>query len=671
MELSIIVCIKEILKNNKHAFFLAAAIFYSEAVLRGFSDFMFLHTGLIFALLFAVAAAFLVSGIISFFKEKVARVLYAAALIFVFINYCVQVVYHLFFGKYLIFFSLIAGGADQVIGDGLLSATLSAIFTGLPAIALLSLPIVFYFVKIRKILGIFGDKPLVSLARAASGVALYFAIIGIIFIFPLTRDIYTSAFDTNISARHFGMLATQVEDFKYNVLGFPQANILAEEDENPPAKDYSSSKYNVMKIDFNKLLSANDKDDAISLLDSYFSKAVPTKKNEMTGAYKDYNVIFITAEGFSPYAVHPEITPTLYKMTRQGITFSNFYTPLWDVSTSDGEYVNCTGLIPKSGVWSMYMSGKNYMPFTLGNQFARLGVASRYAFHNHNYSFYHRDVSHTNMGYTYLGVGNGLEKYITDVWPESDLEMIKATVPMYSSADRFCAYYITVSGHLNYSPEDNAMVAKNWDAVKNLAYSDTVKSYFACHIELDKAIESLLSQLEAAGKADNTLIVLTPDHYPYGLEDESTDTKYHYFAELAGHEIETNFELYKSNLIIYSPSMTEGVVEDKPCSSLDILPTVSNLLGLEYDSRLLMGRDIFSDSDSLVLFADRSWITNKGRYNANTEEFIPSSDLDEDLDLEKYISNTNAVVKNKFKISSLMLENDYYAHVFSVSREKE
>ncbi len=646
---------------------LAAAIFYSEAVLRGFSDFMFLHTGLIFALLFSLAAAFLCVGIISLFKEKVSRVLYAGALIGVFVNYCVQVVYHLFFGKYLIFFSLVAGGADQVIGDGLITATLSAIFTGLPAIALLSLPLVAYFVKIRKMLEFAREKPKFSLIKSAVGVALYAAVIGIIFIFPITRDVYTSAFDTNISVRHFGMLATQVEDFKYNILGFPQANVLAEEEEEPK-REYSSDKYNVMSIDFDKLIENNDDDDALRLLDTYFSKTAPTEKNEMTGKYEGYNLIFITAEGFSPYAVHPDITPTLYKMTKGGITFSNFYTPLWDVSTSDGEYVNCTGLIPKSGVWSMYMSGENYMPFTLGRQFEKLGVSSRYAFHNHNYAFYHRDVSHANMGYTYLGVGNGLEPHITDVWPESDLEMMNSTVSMYSSADRFCAYYMTVSGHLNYSPRDNAMVAKNWDAVKKLPYSDTVKSYYACHIELDKAMESLIKQLEAAGKADNTLIALTPDHYPYGLEDESTDKKYHYFAELAGHEIETNFELYKSNLIIYSPSMSEGVVVDKVCSSLDILPTVSNLLGLEYDSRLLMGRDIFSEKGGLVIFADRSWISDKGRFNANTEEFIPA---EEDFNDEKYVSNTNAIVKNKFKISSLMLENDYYAHAFGTSEVKE
>ena len=223
---------------------------------------------------------------------------------------------------------------------------------------------------------------------------------------------------------------------------------------------------------------------------------------------------------------------------------------------------------------------------------------------------------------------------------------------------------MSVSGHLEYSKSGNAMANKNWDKVKDLDCSDTVKAYYACHIEFDKAMEKLLAQLEKSGKADNTLIAISPDHYPYGLEDDTVDTKYHYFDELAGHKIETNFELYKSCFIIYSPSMKAGRTVSKYCSSLDVLPTLSNMLGLEYDSRLLMGKDIFSDDAPLVIMSDRSWITDQGKYNANTEEFTlhPGSALSNH---DEYVKNINTLVRNKFKISALMLENDYYAHALS------
>ena len=69
----------------------------------------------------------------------------------------------------------------------------------------------------------------------------------------------------------------------------------------------------------------------------------------------------------------PERTPTLWKLSHEGIICDNFYTPLWGVSTSDGEYVTTTGLIPKPGVWSYSESSDNYMPFGFGNQFQKLG----------------------------------------------------------------------------------------------------------------------------------------------------------------------------------------------------------------------------------------------------------------------------------------------------------
>jgi phosphoglycerol transferase MdoB-like AlkP superfamily enzyme len=196
------------------------------------------------------------------------------------------------------------------------------------------------------------------------------------------------------------------------------------------------------------------------------------------------------------------------------------------------------------------------------------------------------------------------------------------------------------------------MASKNKELVKNLPYSEQGRAYIAAQIELDKAMEYLLSQLEAAGIADKTLIALSADHYPYGLDDSSLD-------QLAGQHVERNFELYRSNFILYTEGMNPAVI-DKPCSSLDIIPTLSNLLGLEYDSRLLMGRDILSDSPPLVIFQNRSFITNKGRYNSETKEFTPEEGVEVNSD---YINQINAEVKNKFYYSAKILDTDYYRKI--------
>ncbi len=406
--------------------------------------------------------------------------------------------------------------------------------------------------------------------------------------------------------------------------------------------------YNIMDIDFEALL-ATGEDDPLYPMHKYFSAVEPTATNEYTGMFKGCNLIMFTAEGFSPYAVSPELTPTLYKMINEGFVFKNFYNPVWWVSTSDGEYVACTGLIPKSGVWSMAKSGSNYMPFAMGNQFRQLGYTTK-AYHNHTYTYYKRDVSHPNLGYDYKGVGNGLE--VKKSWPESDLEMIDVTFDEYAGQQPFHSYYMTVSGHMNYNFFGNHMASKNKKYVDDLPYSDEAKAYIACNLELEFAMKSLMDKLEAAGIAENTVIVLSPDHYPYGLEKDKLD-------ELAGHEVETNYELYKSTLIIYKKGM-EPVIVEKPCASLDIIPTVSNLFGLDYDSRLLMGTDILSSTPPLVIFSNRSWITDRAMYNSQKNKVAFLDGTEEDKD---YVKKINVIVANKFKYSTRILETDYYGKV--------
>lgn len=107
---------------------------------------------------------------------------------------------------------------------------------------------------------------------------------------------------------------------------------------------------NVLPIDFESL-AANADNKKIASIAETMQSMTPTNRNEYTGMFEGYNLIYLTAEGFSPQAVDEKLTPTLYKLIHSGFVFENYYTPLWQTSTSDGEYVNCTGLIPDKAVF--------------------------------------------------------------------------------------------------------------------------------------------------------------------------------------------------------------------------------------------------------------------------------------------------------------------------------
>jgi phosphoglycerol transferase MdoB-like AlkP superfamily enzyme len=105
---------------------------------------------------------------------------------------------------------------------------------------------------------------------------------------------------------------------------------------------------------------------------------------------------------------------------------------------------------------------------------------------------------------------------------------------------------------------------------------------------------------------------------------------------------------------MYNPNIKTTHV-DKLVSSIDILPTIYNLFGIDYDSRLLMGKDIFSDSEGIVTLADRSIKTSYLEYDALKDK-TTIFDKNYDYDLTKLKNDAYY----KFTISSKILEANYY-----------
>ena len=416
-------------------------------------------------------------------------------------------------------------------------------------------------------------------------------------------------------------------------------------------------------INLTRLYNSTD-DDELKSITAYFSGVQPTYTDEYTGMFKDYNVVFVTAESLSTYGISKEATPTLYKIYHEGFEFTNFYNPLWYHSTIDGEFANCLSQYPASSKWSFEESADTYQPYALGNILSSQGYKS-YGYHDFDATYYDRTSTHPNMGYTtFKAIGAGLD--IPDHVMYSDLECIEAVYNDFIDDDHFNMYLMSFSGHLPYNYDNQYICQKNREEAESLlsgkGYSDEAVAYVAAQMELDKALEYLMNKLEEAGKLDNTLFIVAPDHYPYGLSDGV-------YNELAGKDIEDDdFELHRNQFGIWSSSMKKPVVTDKLCASIDILPTVLNLLGADFDSRLLAGRNILSDSDELVIFADQSFITDKIKYDAATGEttyLVPESQVP-----DGYLNSMIAEVENRLYISDEVIDTDYFSFVYERSSDR-
>ena len=647
-------------------FFFPMALLYHELLLHAFDrTILFWDTPLVYILLFSAAGGFLLSALVDILPRRAAHIVTYALCVFWTVLTCIEYCCKSYFKSYwgLSFITQMTG---NVVGN-FFSTMLEIIFGRIVFILLSFLPLVLLIILRRRLLP--GKTLSVRCRVMALAVFAVCQAVGSALCYTgEDRADYTYNYVTDYAVPRFGLAATIRLEAQYAIFGLPDAPVIQVDEPVPDAPVVYD--YNKMELDFtatSDLVGGS----TLENMHNYFSSKTASQQNEYTGMFKGKNLIQITAEAFSPYVISKELTPTLYKLTHEGFVFTNYYQPGWGQSTTGGEFAHMTGIIPTwvNGNLSFYASHQDYMPFALGNQFRALGYTT-VAYHNNSYTYYNRHLTHPNLGYDYYGQGNGLTLTVPG-WPYSDLEMMELTAPAYiedyvNTGKPFHAYYMSVSGHANWG-WGNAMSAKNREAAV-AAYpnaSQPVQGYIAANLELEYALTYLLEQLEAAGIADDTVICMTADHYPYALVTDEVD----YYQELSGkQDSELDISRYKNTWLLWSGSMESSVTVNTPCSAIDILPTVSNLFGLEFDSRLMSGHDVFAQNYNasqastcmplVILPTNRgySWITAAGTYDAKTRTFTPNPGI---TVADDYVKTVSSLIDAKYSYARQLIQYDY------------
>lgn len=425
-------------------------------------------------------------------------------------------------------------------------------------------------------------------------------------------------------------------------------------------------------IDFTTLKEQAHSDDHRALCE-YFEAKKALPYNEYTGLFEGYNLIYICAESFSPYALDERVTPLLLKMSQNGIVFPNYYTS-YKNTTTNGEFAFVTSLwadvsryaADGNSVGSFARSYDKYMPYGLGKIFSDDGAASL-AYHGYISSYYDRGKSWPNLGFETIKFMNEGMSFV-NYWSPTDTELMEQSVGDYIGEDRFATYYTTYSGHGDYVPE-NYIYIKNHSEVEALLGNDASTyttgeiAYLCGAFELEKSLEYLVEQLDEAGKLDETLIVIAGDHIPYYFSPDELKR----LSQRNNMEFDTNFEMYHSTLIMYNSALEEPIINDSYCCNVDVLPTVLNLMGLDYDSRLLMGIDAFSDSAHRVRLYNGNFITEYVRYNATKGTAVWSEKGETLTEWQKkiYLENIISLTEGEYAASVKLMDSDFYRFIFS------
>ena len=337
----------------------------------------------------------------------------------------------------------------------------------------------------------------------------------------------------------------------------------------------------------------------IEYIDNYYENNTKIHtENYYTNMFEGKNLIVIVGESLDTIAVDEFLTPNMYRLKAEGLDFQNHFTPAYPRTTCDTEVIFNTSIIPsiQDGP-TCYVYNKN----TYSHSLAELFNDEQYvtsAFHSNYKEFYTRDLVYEGFGYDYFYGQHELdldetEKRFDSIFFEKSIDYA------ISEDENFFSFMLTLSGHSPYELS-NIAVNTHYNTVDDY-YGDTVpesiKLYIASQMETDVMIGKIFEVLEEKELLENTVIILTNDHYPYSLDQDD------YFSYK---NIEEDYMKNQGLMYIWASGI-DHVEVTKLTSSFDFLPTINNMFNLGGDYSYYVGNDIFSnDYDPVVYFKDFS-----------------------------------------------------------------
>lgn len=399
----------------------------------------------------------------------------------------------------------------------------------------------------------------------------------------------------------------------------------------------------------------NETDDNKNLLNKYFISKKATESNEYTGLFKDKNLIMIMLESGSNLIINEEYYPNITKLYNEGWHFTNYYSPRNTCSTINNEFSNLTGLYTISNNCTAKEYKDNVYFESIFNLFNNAGYDTK-SYHNYTEHYYPRSTIHPNMGVgEYFGVEKLNIPYSTVYgdWP-SDEDFIDSYLNYLDQYDKdkpFMNFLTTVTSHQTYMDDSKFNNLYRDDFPDKYAYD--VRSYMSKVRVLDNAIGKLVDGLKDRDLLDDTVIVMFADHYPYGLRQDN-------LSDALGVDISVDNNAENVPYIIYSPSI-DSKTFSQYTMHVNTTPTIANLFGLDFDSRIYEGSDVLSkDYESLVIFDDASWKNEYAYYDAGTSEISYYTDKTYE---ENEILEINERVNYRLSMSSLAIKNDYFKYL--------
>ena len=429
-------------------------------------------------------------------------------------------------------------------------------------------------------------------------------------------------------------------------------------------------------------------------VDYFNEKNNVQEKNEYTDIFKGKNVIAIHGESMMTNLIGlsfngEEVTPTLNKLSKEGMYFSNFYSQVSVGTSSDSELTYNTSLMPtKSGTAFVSYSDRYYIGIP-----TLLKEKGYYTFsmHANNADFWNRRAMHKKLGYDRFYSKTDYEVLKENVigLGLSDKEFFKQSLEKIEEINNeqssWYGLLIMLSNHTPFSevekygefPVDIKETITLEDGTEEeviYPYMEETKlgNYFKSVHYADAALGEFIEGLEEKGLLDNTVFILYGDHdarlprkdynrlYNYDKEtDDILDKDDPNYKEYDSYQYELG---RKVPFIIWTKDMkgTKLNFENKNVMGMyDVVPTLGNMLG--FYNKYALGNDIYNIKDkNIVVFPNGNWVTNKMYYNSQKEAYLPLSEepiTEEEINENTEYTNKLLDISNEIIVFDLLNKN--------------
>ncbi|MCX4249189.1 MAG: sulfatase-like hydrolase/transferase [Bacilli bacterium] len=643
---------------------LLCSLFSIEVLSRVIANSTLVSFAILRILLGLIFITIIISCITSLLKRNVTKFINIGIVTIFSIYSFLQAGFHNFLGVYMSFkTSSQFGAVTSYIKDFFLSFKPIFLIVFIPLVL-----IILYYIFIDKKINVIVNtvKSIVTILYCL----LFLVLSGYVYYLTIVTPIFQNAFQS-ISNKELFLTASNpsIVIDQYGTIGFVILDVKAilfpidmKEEYVVRSEEKKQVSINSRVFDDNawNLLINEEEDETLNYINQYLINNRSTDKNEYTGMFEGKNLIVIMMESVNDIFINPEYYPNFYKMLSNGWYFENNYSPRNSCATMNNEFSGLTSLYSIYNTCTASKYKENTYSESMFNLFNNNTKTKYTTFSAHNYTeaYYPRGTIHKNMGSgEYFGVEDLGIKYSNEYrnWSNDD-DFMKSFLNILdrktSDGENFMTWLTTVSSHQPYST-NSIQGDKYYDLTKNTNYPSDVRRYMSKLKILDDGLGVLLEGLESRGILDDTVIVLYGDHYPYGISTKNLNKVLEYDTAK-----EMNAE--RVPLVIYNSEMNPYTFSGYT-TYLNLLPTLANLFNLNYDPRLYLGTDMFSDEyRSLAVFADGSWKNEKAFYDASKMK-IKYYSSDEYTQGE--IKEINDLIDEHVTLSSSIITNNYFEYL--------